>query len=373
MAATGLAMLFHDRLKLAGTLAGVVFAVVLASQQGGLFLAVLSRNLILVRHTDADVWILQTGAHTVDPAEPISERALLAARAEPEVAWAAPLLMGGARLQLPDGGSEAVVLVGVELPELRGGPFNVVAGETIALGQPDAVFFEDADREKFGGLNLGDVLELNEHRAVVAGFTWGLVPVGPNSYAFTRFDTAREVLHVENHLVSQVFLKVDARASAAEVAARLRRKLPQYQVRTREEMERDTIRYVLFRTPVGATLLMSTAFALIVGFVTVALTMFTSVADKLREFGTLKALGARDSDLARLLLAQAFIVAIVGTLIGGAIASLLLRWLRTPKLAVHLPPWMMLSTLVLMLVVCLLASALALWKLRKVEPGMVFR
>lgn len=372
MARTGVAMMLHDRLKLVGTVAGVVFAVVLASQQGGLFLAVLSRNLILPRHTGADIWVLPPGAHSVDAGEPIPDRALYAARATPGVAWAAPLLMGNARIALPDGGTEPVSLVGVELPEQRGGPFNVVAGDPADLAEPDAVFVEDADREKFGGLDAGSVCELSGHRAVVAGFTWGLVPVGP-SYAFTQFDTAREILRVENHLVSQVFLKVSPGAAPDAVARELRARLPQLLVVTRAQLERETIRYVLLRTPVGATLVMSTAFALVVGFVTVALTMFTSVVDRIREFGTLKAIGARMGDLAQLLVAQAVVVAAAGTLAGEAAAALLLRALRSPKLAVSLPPWMLLAMFALMLAICLAASTLALWRLRTVEPGMVFR
>lgn len=64
MARIGLRMMFHDKIKLPGTLVGVVFAVILIDQQSG---AGLYRNSMYVDHANADLWISSTRAIQIPP------------------------------------------------------------------------------------------------------------------------------------------------------------------------------------------------------------------------------------------------------------------------------------------------------------------
>ena len=59
MVRTGTKMMFHDRLKLAATVFGVVFAVLICVQQVGVLLGLLSKNTMFVEQSKADVWILE--------------------------------------------------------------------------------------------------------------------------------------------------------------------------------------------------------------------------------------------------------------------------------------------------------------------------
>ena len=133
------------------------------------------------------------------------------------------------------------------------------------------------------------------------------------------------------------------------------------------------MKYLLLRTPIGFTFGTSTFFGLLVGFVIVALSMFSSVVDNLREFGTLKAIGATTSDLAKLLFVQSVTFALMGSLIGLFLVTRLADAVRSPKLGIILPPAMLGGTTALMVLLCVVASTLALLRIRKVEPGMVFR
>jgi putative ABC transport system permease protein len=133
------------------------------------------------------------------------------------------------------------------------------------------------------------------------------------------------------------------------------------------------VSFLLRRTPIGITFGTSTVFALIVGFVIVSLSMFSAVVDNIREFGTLKAIGATNGDLAKIVITQSITFALMGSLIGLAAITRIAAAIRSPKLAVQLPPQMLIGTTFIMIVMCVAASALALLRLRKVEPGMVFR
>ncbi len=127
------------------------------------------------------------------------------------------------------------------------------------------------------------------------------------------------------------------------------------------------------KSALGVTFGTSTAFGLIVGFVIVALTTFSAVLDNIREFGTLKAIGATNWDLAKLLFAQSIAYALLGSLIGLTLVTRVADGIRSPKFAIIITPALAVGTTVMMIVLCVVASSFALIRLRKLEPAMVFR
>jgi putative ABC transport system permease protein len=365
-------MMFHDKLKLLGTLAGVVFAVLLANQQAATFLGLVQKNVMVVDNAGADLWVVPALTQTLQSGKMVSDAALKQARGTPGVAWAEPLLYGGASMSLPGGGSEPVQLVGTRAPEFRGGPWNIVRGKREDLGRHDAMFFEDSERAKLGGLNIGSLRELSGHDVEVVGFTWGLVPFGP-SFAFTEYDTAREILHTPADEESFVLVSVAAGHDVEAVKRDLAARVPEAKVITRAEFKASIVRFLVLRTGIGITFGVSTLFGLIVGFVIVSLSMFSTVVDNMREFGTLKAIGATTLDLARLLWVQAALFGLLGSLIGLALITQIASATRSPNLAMQLPPLLLGATPLFMVGMCVVASGLALMRLRSLEPAMVFR
>lgn len=373
MGKIGIAMLFHDKLKLAGTLLGVVFAVLMSNFQTSLFLGLLLRNTMFVDQAGADIWITPPGTVALQGGDgTLPDNLVSAARGIDGVTWSAPLLMGAAAIKLPEGGQKPVMMVGTELPLAKGGPFHVVAGDPQSLVLPDAVFLEDTRRERFGGVNLGDVREVNGHRAEVVGFTTGLVPFGP-PYAFASFDTAREMLGRPNHEVNYIMLGLDPAADPERVLRDLKAAFPDQLVMPKKELKARTIFFVLGESGIGQSIGMGVAMSVFCGFAIVALTMFSAVVDHLREFGTLKAIGATNSDLAKLLVVQAVTCAVIGVALGEALVSVQITAIRGAEMPLGIPWWLMLVTLVGMTFICIFASGMALMRVRRVEPAMVFR
>ena len=373
MARTGIKMMLHDKLKMLGTLVGVIFAVLLANQQLATFMGLLSKNVLFLRNSGADVWIAPPGTNQFQAGKQLGDFALMRARVTEGVEWAEPLILGAATVATPVGGAEPVTLIGVHLPIRGGGPWNIVAGSAAALARPDTMIFEDADREKLGGLNLGSLREVSGHKIQVGGFTYGLIPFGP-SFAFAGYDLARELLKTPRDRNNFVMVKVRPGVDPKRIATDLQATLgTDVKVMTRDEYMTNIYWYLLKSTPIGITFGTSTLFGLIVGFVIVSLSMFSAVVDNLREFGTLKALGATTADLAKLLFVQSVAYAIVGSTIGLALVSNLANAIRTPRLALVLLPQTFAGTFVVMTVLCVIASSLALFRLHRLEPAMVFR
>jgi putative ABC transport system permease protein len=369
---TALRMALHDRMKLAGAILGVVFATFLGAQQLGIFLGLVQKNTLLADGVEADIWIAPRDTREANAKLPIAERSLYVARSTPGVAWADPLLLAGASVVTEGGSAEPVQLIGFEADTGHGGPWNVTAGDPAELRLPDKVFVDTIDREKNGGMNLGSVREINGRRVQVVGFTSGLQPFGP-TYAFADYDTALRLLNRQDRDPSFVLVGVQPGADRAAVMAELRRALPDVDVIGGDEYHDRIVNYLLTETQIGVSFGTSTVFGLLVGFVIVGLTMFSSVVDNLREFGMLKAIGATNRDLALLLFTWATLYAAAGSGLGLLLAGGLARGIRSPELAVILPPWLILGAPIVMWGVCTVASGLALLRLRGVEPAMVFR
>lgn len=374
MGKIGLSMMFHDKSKLLGTLLGVIFAVVLTNQQLGTFLGLLAKNVMLIDNAGADLWIAPQASESLLSAvgQTVNTSSLYRARTTQGVAWAEPILLNAAAVRLPDGGTQQVQIIGTRLPDCRGGPWNLISGSCEDLKGPDTIIVEHGERRTLGGLNLGSVREINSRRMTVVGFTWGLVPFGP-SYAFTDFETARELGHVASDQVSFVLIGLEPGADLHEVQRALSRAVTSGRVVRKDEYKDATVRELLTRTAIGITFGTSTLFGLIVGLVIVALSMFSSVVDNVREFGTLKAIGCTNFDLALLLFVQSISYALLGSLLGLALVTRMAAGIRSAKLVIMMPPWLTFGTVVLMLLLCVFASMLALLRVRKVEPAMVFR
>jgi putative ABC transport system permease protein len=67
------------------------------------------------------------------------------------------------------------------------------------------------------------------------------------------------------------------------------------------------------------------------------------------------------------------VYAFIGTTIGLFLVTRMSEGIRSANLALVLPRWLWGGSFVLMTWLCILASTLALVRVRNVEPGMVFR
>src|SRR4051812_26839146 len=166
--------LFHDKVRLAVTLTGIIFALVLIAVQMGLFFGFVSTTSGIIDHTQVDLWITSRGVPFLEHAAPLSERKVYQVLATPGVAAAEKYILHLANWKRPDGSERGVLLVGFNPQTSRAAPWNVSVGEPERMRAADSVFVDNLYRHILGVSEVGHAAEMNGRRARIVGFTDGI-------------------------------------------------------------------------------------------------------------------------------------------------------------------------------------------------------
>lgn len=365
--------LLHDRVRLVVTLTGIVFAVVLSAVQLGLFVGFERATSDLIRHAGADIWITSAGVTHLETGVPFAERKLYDALATPGVAAVQKHIVRFGQWQKPDGGQESVMVIGVDLNGTMARPWNVVAGRPEALAEPDAVIVDELYLDKLGIEGVGDVVEIGGHRARVVGLTRGIRTFTTAPPVFASYKQALDYAGLGEDRTLYLLARVADGEAPASVAERLRGRLADVEVFTAPAWRAGQEAYWMFGTGAGITVLIAAGLGLLVGVVVVAQTIYAATVDHIREYGTLKAMGATNAYLYRVILQQAALSALAGYGVGIAIALAVSRASLAGTTAIILE-WPLAGALfVLTLVMCLGASVVSINKVTRIDPAMVFK
>jgi putative ABC transport system permease protein len=114
--------------------------------------------------------------------------------------------------------------------------------------------------------------------------------------------------------VSQIYLKLDDPANTNAVIEALKAKMPDYQIYSMAEF---TSLFSVGAIPgLSAFIGVIMAIGVIIGFAVVCLSMYMAVLQRTREIGILKSLGASKSFILRIILAEALLMGVGGTILG---------------------------------------------------------
>ncbi|MBA3713549.1 MAG: ABC transporter permease [Pyrinomonadaceae bacterium] len=365
--------LFHDKVRLMVTLTGVVFAVVLVSIQLGLFFGFKTATSNIIDHSGADLWLTGKDVTYIENGVRFSERKLYQVLATPGVAAASKYIVDFSQWKMPGGAEEGILLVGFDPATNFGGPWDIVAGRVENLKAADTVIVDELYRDKLGIARLGQTVEIQGRRARVVGFTRGIRTFTTSPAVFTSFKNAQNYTRLREDETMYILVRavagVDVEALRSELVARVRG----VEVYTNAEFSRRTQNYWMFGTGAGVTVLIAAALGLIVGIVVVAQTIYAATVDHLREFGTLKAMGASNGYIYRVIIKQALMSAVIGYVLGMSISLPASFFSQQGTTAIILPWPVVLGLFGLTILMCITASVISINKVTRIDPALVFK
>jgi len=385
MHAVALQMLMGDRAKYLGIIIGLTFAALLITQQGAIFVGLMTRTYGFITDTGLpNLWVMDPKVQFIDDIKPLQDTELYRVRGVEGVEWAVPLYKGLIKARLADGTFQTCNVVGLDDATLIGGPPAMVAGHLADLRQSDAVIVDSVGAAgklakpalEPGGkpipLRIGDTLELNDHRAIVVGLASVTRTFQSQPVIYTTYARATLFAPRERKLLSFVLAKTTPGQAPAVVAERIRQAtgLAAY---TRQGFSQLTVDYFMTNTGIPINFGIAVGLGFIVGTAIAGQTFYNFTLDNLRHFGALKAMGASNGTLLGMILLQALVVGSLGYGLGVGVAALFGHFLGNTELAFRLP-WQLLGlSAAAITCICLASALISIRTVMQLEPAIVFK
>lgn len=339
----------------------------------GIFRGQTADALALLEATKADIWIVESGTQG-----PFAEASRVPGDTRELVARIYGIEAAGSltlqNVQFEHNSRRLrIQIVGFE-PGRPGGPEDLAAGRQITADRFEVI----ADRQT--GFSLGETVSFGRNRFTVVGLTSGVVTLSGDSVIYMtlrdaqqlQFDLAPSAARKEaargsqrsgTDFVNAVVARVSKNVPAAVVADEIARwkhlsaltQGDQHFLLTRTVIERASRQIGLFMSVLT-----------LVSAVIIALIVYTLTLDKTRDIATLKMIGAPDRTIIGLIVQQALLMGVIGFTAGTALVYLF-RGVFPRR--VEMLPTDIAALFVVVVVVCLAASALGVRVAVKVDPS----
>jgi len=362
-----------DKPKSIGALAGTVMSVFLIGQQCGVFLFLINAMSSIVKNNSEYIWVVDSRTVNANALTTLDTRIGNELNGVPGVSKVYPLVMAGGVARFANGISSPMTIIGVQAPDFVGGPWNLSVGSKQAMLQDDAIITDYFDKKALGGVELGDYFEINGHKVFNAGLTRGVRAFGGGVYAFSTIERARYLGSVPVNKVSAYLISKQAGDNEDSVIARINRTVSGIKAWKSGDFASETIWTVLKQSGIALSFGTLIVFALIVGFVIIGLTLYSSAIDRIKDYGTLKAIGAANGYIRKLIITQAMVFGIFGFMIGSVFTEGFRAGVAQAGTIIVYPLWVRLSMFVVTLLIALLGSLFAIRRITRLEPAQVFR
>ena len=170
-----------------------------------------------------------------------------------------------------------------------------------------------------------------------------------------------------------IVIKAEAEKNLDELKKEIAAKLENVEILTRSELVYRQGLYWVIGTGAGITVLVAAALAIIVGIVIVAQTIYSATVDHIREYGTLKAMGATNFYLYKIIITQAIVSGLISFVIGISASLVISRISYEGTLAIIINWQLVLALFILTILMCCSSSIVAIRKATSIDPAMVFK
>jgi putative ABC transport system permease protein len=384
--------LFHDLVPFLVAQAGVVFSVSLMSIQVGLYYGFTRSTSVIVDRSTADLWVVSSELQHLDLTLPIPYKRLREAQGVAGVERAEAFIFQEVVWQHSKQPIAPVTVIGFEQPSQLFQIQPIVQGRLSDLQQAHTAFLNKSDVSFLGVGQIGDTAKLGPLEVKLAGLTKGIRSMVSSPFLFTSLENGSEFINVANGAtheplpfqkpprklasdsnVTAILIRAKPGQSLSRLKQALVSALPSVQVYTKTELSQKTRNYWLENTGVTFILGMGAVVAVIVGMAIVSQILYTSVIRHLGEFATLKAMGASNRFLYRIILEQALWMGLLGYIPGIALCMALGSWtLQTQALLILITPASAIGIFGITLIMCAGSAVIAIQKVVALDPALVF-
>jgi len=377
---------------------GIMFAVSLVTIQTGLQAGFTRSTSLLIDQSQADIWVSAQNMEHLGLAMPLPYDRLEQATNVTGVEKAEAVIIRGAVWGQPAADRVAsTTLIGADPAGLLLSSMTVTQGKLADLNQPFTVMVDEASSKALNISQVGDRGLLASLPARVVGFTKGTQSIVFESLIVSSLKNANAYIKsplpttsltaaavkptpadpkdlATTDTITFILIKAKPGTDLVALRRRLENDLSNVRAYTKAEMASQTQRYWEQRSGIGFILGMGAVVGIVVGVIIVGQILYSSVTDHLKEFGTLKAMGASNWFIYSVIVEQALWMAILGYIPGMALCTSLAFWTAaTQGIAILITPTSAAIVLGTTVVMCVSSAVFAIQKVTRVDPAIVFK
>lgn len=392
--------------------AGIMFAVSLVTIQTGIFNGFTRSTTQIIEHSPADIWVTSESRVHLELSLPIPASNVSDAQKVAGVASAEALMLKGAIWRNSLQEIVLVRIIGFDPNGRLFAPKNVTQGNISALAQPYTVMVDATNLTTLNVHKVGELEEIATLPARVVGLTQGNRSIISNPFIFTSLENANAYANsgqnatlscklqagssdirctnvytqpdpdttpapkplAASDLITHVLIQAQPGEDLQVLKQRIETTLPNTQAFTQAELIRHNQKFWQQRTGIGFILGLSTVVGVIVGVVVVGQILYSSVTDHLKEFGTLKAMGASDWTIYGVIVEQSLWMAILGYVPSMILCYGVGAWtMATQGIMILITPVSAIAIFGITVLMCVGSAAFAIQKVTRVDPAIVFK
>jgi len=372
MIGLALAIIAHQPMRFIAALLGVAASAGLAFVQLGLYYGFKQNASIVVDHTGGDIWVCSQFQENFDFPKLLRPGTLEFVRSTRGVSTASPMLIVFSKWRLQSGAEKTVQVVGYDVSSKVGEPWRMLRGFPGDLDQPGAVTVDTVSQGRLDGVDIGAPCEIGQVAGQVFGVTDGIRSFQGNPVVFTDIVNARSFGRLRSDAIHYIIVKAEKNTDQEELLRALS-SIPHCEAYSKAAFSKKAQDYWLNSTGAGIALAISAMMGLAVGVVVAGQVLYSSTLEHIREYGTLKAMGASNTQVGTAIVAQALAGALPAHLLAGGLLLIAGKFIGGKGIHLSLG-WDQYCMLGLFTAgVCVAASLLSVYKVMSVEPAEVFR
>lgn len=362
---------FEKRRYLPAVLA-VGFSGMLIAMQVGILIGLIGVVSVPIENSTANIWLAHPATPACDLGRPIPRYWIDRMWMHPAVQAADEYIQSFNYWKTLSGGSELVIIVGVNLDDQSLGPIGQLTPEQrVLLSEPGSVILDRRDAHRLEVDQVGQEGEVGNQRVRVVGFTQNMGSIsGP--YVVCSLQTARKLLRMREDQVTYLLARAASLDSAKQVVADMK-KFPKVSAFEAEEFSRGSKLHWIRKTKAGIALGFAAVLGLAVGASITSQTLYAATAATLRELAVLRALGIPRWRMSLLVMQQSVCIGIFGLMLAAPVTFGLSLLATSVGARTELPAWLLVGTAAITLTMAVGSGLVALRSLRGADPALLLR
>jgi putative ABC transport system permease protein len=395
--------------------AGIMFAVSLVTIQTGILNGFTRSTVLLIDRSKADIWLTSDRMVQFEYTEPLTFSQLEEAKKVEGVERAEGLTSTTSRwYPTSSKESSSIRILGFDPNGQLFQPGDISQGDIKALSEPFSIMIEGSRLDELSVNALGQTGKIGSLPARVEAITKNTQSLVSSPFVFTslenvntymsagftsrvncqvnqsgQFDctTNYERSTAENNQsqmpalrqisltdpVTYILIKAKPGQDIEALKKQLQQKISGTTAYTKIEMSQKTRDYWKVRTGVGVILGIGAVVGVIVGMVVVSQILYASVSEHIKEFGTLKAIGASDKVLYGVIVEQSIWMAVLGYIPGMLLCLGLSAAVAGQGIIILITPGAAVGVFGVIVAMCIGSGFLAIRKVTRIDPAIVFK